>query len=65
MMSSTSPPEQKARPLPVSRMERTPGSLSSWRNALRSSPYTSKVSALRRSGRASVSVTTPVAASSS
>ena len=29
MISSTSPPEQKARPAPVSRIARTPGSVSS------------------------------------
>jgi hypothetical protein len=63
MMSSTSPPEQKPRPAPVSRMARTPSSVSSAANVSRSSAYTSKVSALSRSGRLSVMVATPVAVS--
>ena len=37
MMSSTSPPEQKARPLPVMTIARTPGSVSSARKVSRSS----------------------------
>jgi hypothetical protein len=64
MMSSTSPPEQNARPAPVRTIARTPGSVSSAAKVSRSSAYTSKVRAFSRSGRLSVSVATPVSGSS-
>mgnify|MGYP001788324687 CR=1 FL=1 len=67
MMSSTSPPLQNARPSPCNTSARAPSG--SWprrsitRNRSVSSRYTSKVSALKRSGR--VSVITPTRARSS
>ncbi len=64
MMSSTSPPEQNARPAPVMITARTPGSSPSCPKVSVSSRYTSKVSALSLSGRLRVMVATPVAASS-
>lgn len=60
MMSSTSPPEQKPRPLPRSTSTRT-SSARSASSAMRSrmSAYTSNVSELSRSGRENVTVATP------
>src|SRR6185295_12541280 len=63
MMSSTSPPEQKARPAPVTTSARTSSSSSSSNSVRPSSSYTSKVSAFSRSGRFSVMVATRVPSS--
>src|SRR5262249_18512694 len=60
-----SPPEQNPRPLPVIITARASRQDSSERKVLASSPYTSKVRALRRSGRHSVMAATPREMSSS
>src|SRR5919108_1166301 len=59
MMSSTSPPEQNPRPVPVITTARTSSRWGSSARRSRRSAYTSKVSALRRSGRSNVIVATP------
>ena len=63
MMSLTSPPVQKARPVPVRTTARTCGRAASPRNVSIRSRYTSKVSALRLWGRSRVRVATVPASS--
>ena len=59
MMSFWSPPEQKARPVPVSSTERTELRVRNAAKVSVSSRYDSKVKALRRSGRSKRTTATP------